>query len=256
MINPITFKAGLAYRNIKTNPSYSTGTPNPMSEKIDIDSASALSNYNQVIVKPKYDKDCVSILNKVRKLNNIAPYRLELPHSFNIEEINGERVYDKNGKIDYIREYENDVIREYYPEDGKLKKLVERNKSNGAVIAQIEPQNKNDGKVVTNVTIFDDKINDKYTIFQVEEDGFIKSVTEFTGNGKSFCTLFRNPDTTVPLRYLEAKDGEEGVFYLLDANFDQTGNIVGIKKTTADKEINITYEKGMKNIQVKQKTDV
>lgn len=243
MINPITFKASVEYNKIAAQKE----SANPLCEKVDMNGVNALSNYNQVLLRPKYDKDAIEVLNKARDMNNLAPKKLEIPHSFNIDEVNGERVYKKDGTLAYIREYENEIIREYYPQNTKIEKVIERNKKTGQIIAKIEPQ---EGRGIK-LTVFDDKINNKYTMFQLEEDGLISAITEFSGKGQSFRTLFRNPDTTMPVRYLEARDNDDGEFAVLDSRFDNSGRVLEIKKMTDAKQVKIEYEGDKKNISVK-----
>ena len=55
MIDPITFKTNVAYnKKVEQNPEIQS--PNPLRLKANLSSLTALSNYNQVLLKPKYDK--------------------------------------------------------------------------------------------------------------------------------------------------------------------------------------------------------
>ena len=247
MINPISFKASVAYnKEVEKKES-----PNPLRLKVSLSGLTSLSNYNQVLLRPKDDRDSAEIMEKVNTLNNMAPQKLDVFHSFKKDDINGERIYNEDGSIAYIREYENDVIRDYYTEGDLISKIIERDKNTGAAIVQIEPQIKKDGSYKLNVTVFDEKINNKYTLFQVEEDGSVSSITEFSGKGNSFETLFRNPDTLIPLRYLEAEeDGKD--FLLTDCKFSSDGKISEIKKVSGAKEMRILYEGNQKSISVKE----
>ena len=74
------------------------------------------------------------------------------------------------------------------------------------------------------------KVNNKYIIIQLSEGGYVNNISEFTGKGKSFQTLFRNIDTFKPARYLEGKDGKENGFEMVDCIFDSEGHIARIKK--------------------------
>ena len=114
MIDPITFKTNVAYnKKVEQNPEIQS--PNPLRLKANLSSLTALSNYNQVLLKPKFDKDSAEILNRVGEMTNISPDKLKLPYSFKLDEINGERIYAKDGRLKVIREYETDTVRQYYP---------------------------------------------------------------------------------------------------------------------------------------------
>ena len=73
----------------------------------------ALSSYSQETNRPKYDKDLSEILEVVRILNNLAPLRMPI-YNFNLEEINGERYYRPDNTLLLVREYDGDIIRDYY----------------------------------------------------------------------------------------------------------------------------------------------
>ena len=254
MINPITFRASVQY-NKEVEQNLISESPNPLRLKANLSSLSALSNYNQVIVRPKFDKDSMYVLTRIDELNKVTPSKLELPYSFDMNSINGERFYDKSGKLLYIREFGGDFARDYYPaEDStRIEKIFERDKESGALISKIERNIRDDGTAKTIVTIFDEKLNNKYTIFQVGEDGTISSVTEFSGKGKDFRTLFRNPYNSQPVRYIEARETDEGDFEFLDATLNSNQQVSEIKRTSASKEVNIKYTGAQKIIDVKQK---
>lgn len=254
MIDPVKFKASVAYNKEVEKKSESSDLPNPLRLKINLSSLTALSNYNQVLLRPKYDSDAEEILDKVKTLSNLVPRKLSFPYSFNLDDVNGERVYDTNGQLLYIREYDNDTVKEYYPADkNKIKFILERDKNSSAVLSKIEPVVKNDGSVKTAVTIFDEKINNKYTILNAEEDGSIVNITEVSSSGKGFRTLFKNPYTNLPVRYLEAKGQDNEEFSLLDCRFDGNGEIKDIKRISSAKEVDIHYDEDKKIIDVKNK---
>ena len=248
MIDPLAFRTSISYNKEVEK----TESPNPLRLKANLNGLSSLSNYNQVLLKSSSDNDIQEIKNKVNFINNMAPQKLEVPYSFKKEDINGERIYNKDGSLALIREYDNEVIRDYYPEDNLIKRVIERDKNTGAAIVQIEPQIKNGNTSKFNVTIFDEKINNRYTLLQVEEDGMISSITEFSGKGKSFRTLFINFYSLAPLRYLEAEDDETNEFLLTDCKFSSNGKICEIKKISASKEMKITYERNQKTVIVKE----
>ena len=253
-IDKITFRANVEY-NKKIEQNLINESTNPLRLKANLSSLSALSNYNQVLVKPKFDKDSMDILTSIDELKKLIPDKLELPYSFELDAINGERIYDTEGKLCYIREYGNDIIRDYYPSENGLKvaKIFEINKNTGALISKIEPAIRQDGSLKTNITIFDEKINNKYTIIQLGEDSNINSITEFSGKGKDFRTLFKNPYNGTPIRYIEAKENNGGEFEFLDCRLDSNQNITEIKKLSTTRETNINYSGNKKIIDVKQR---
>ena len=218
----------------------------------------ALTSYSQETNRPKYDKDISEIVEVVRILNNLAPLRMPI-YNFNLEEINGERYYRPDNTLLLVREYDGDIIRDYYvTQKGELcsfsiKKILEHDKSTGRLRAKIEPIKRNGSRVTTNITIFDSKINNKYTIMQLSEGGIVNNISEFTGKGKSFQTLFRNIETFKPARYLEGRDNKEEGFFMVDCIFDKDGNIARIKRYNSHKETCIDYTETKKNITVKTK---
>ncbi len=254
MVNPITYRASVSY-NKKVEQNLIDESPNPLRLRANLSSLSALSNYNQVLVKPKYDKDIMYVLTRIDELSKVMPGKFELPYSFSLDSINGERYYGTSGKLLYIREYGNDFIRDYYPaeDNAKIKTILERDKETGALISKIERGAREDGSIKTSVTIFDEKINNKYTIFQVEEDGTVSSATEFSGKGKNFRTLFKNPYNNGPARYIEARETDDGEFEFLDSKLDSDNQVVEIKRMSSEKEVNIRYSGAQKIIDVKQK---
>ena len=227
---------------------------NPLTAKSN--SNLAITNYSQETNRPKYDKDLNEIIEIVRILNNLAPLRMPI-YNFNLEDINGERYYKPDGTLLLVREYDSDIIRDYYvTQKGELypfsiSRILEHDKITGRLRAKIEPINRKTSKATTSITIFDAKINNKYTIMQLSEDGVVNNISEFTGKGKCFQTLFRNIETFKPARYLEGRDSKEQGFFMIDCIFDTEGNIARIKRYNSTKETCIEYTKTKKNITVR-----
>lgn len=253
MINPITFKISVAQNKQAAAQSSGNMTPNPLCQRSD----TVLANYNQVLVKPKYDKDSAEIMNNVVYLNSITPMRLKLPQSFKINEINGESFYNPDGTLAFICEYREDSIRKFYPakeiKDERITvELVEElDKDTGNIIAKYEPAVRKEGDLKTNITFFDEKQNNKYILFQAEEDGLVESTTEFSGEGKSFRALMRDPDTTIPVRYMEMKENEVGELSVTSCKFDGAGKLAEIKRNTPSGELLIQYEGDNKIVKAK-----
>ncbi len=222
------------------------------------ESSNALTDYTQSIPRGNFDKDIAEILEVVRILNNLAPIRMP-EYNFNIDEINGEHYYRPDGSLLLIREYDSDVIRDYYATqmdeecEYGVSRILEHDKKAGRLRTKIEPITRKGSRLTTNITIFDSKINNKYTIIQLSDGGFVNNISEFTGNGKSFQTLFRNIQTLKPARYLEGKESMEAGFIMTDCIFDLDGKIVRIKRYANNKEVNINYTQDTKNISVKTK---
>ena len=216
----------------------------------------ALTNYSQETNRPKYDKDVNEIIEIVRILNNLAPLRMPI-YNFNLDEINGERYFKPDGTLLLVREYDSDIIRDYYVANQRelspfsISRILEHNKISGRLRAKIEPINRSGSRVTTSITIFDAKINNKYTIMQLSDGGIVNNISEFTGKGKSFQTLFRNIETFKPARYLEGKDNKDEGFLMIDCIFDKDGNIARIKRYNSNKETCIDYTKTKKNITVR-----
>ncbi len=249
MINPITFKISVAH-NKQAAQSSQGFTPNPLCQRAD----TVLANYNQVLVKPKIDKDSAEVMNNVAYLNSITPMRFRLPQSFKIDEINGESFYNPDGTLAFISEYREDSIRNFYPakevKDARIsvEMIEELDKETGRMIAKYEPAVRKEGTLKTNITVFDEKQNNKYILFQTEEDGLVESTTEFSGEGKSFRALMRNPDTTVPVRYMEMKENEAGELSVISCKFDRAGKLTEIKRSTASGEVLIQYDGETKTV--------
>lgn len=230
---------------------------NPLTTQID-KSSLTLTDYSQSVSCSKYDEDIAQVLGIVKILNNMAPIRMP-EYNFNLEEINGERYYRPDGTLLLVREYDSDVIRDYYvatPKDNSpysISRILEHEKLSGRLKVKIEPNKRLGSRVKTNITIFDLKINNKYIIMQLSEGGIVNNITEFSGQGKSFQTLYRNIETYKPARYLEGKDDKKEGFEMVDCIFDANGGIARIKRFTNKKEVCIDYDGRKKNISVKNK---
>lgn len=188
----------------------------------------------------------------------MAPLRMP-EYNFLTEEINGERYTRPDGTLLLIREYDTDIIRDYYvssEDKGKISYIKEHDKNSGRLRVLIEPITRKGSRLTTNITIFDEKINNKYTILQLSDGGMVNNITEFSGKGKSFKTLFRNIANTQPARYLEGKDNKETGFEMIDCIFDSNGNIARIKRYNNKREINIDYTEKTKRVAVKLKGQV
>lgn len=217
-----------------------------------------LTNYSQTIPRPKYDGDSAQIIEIVRLLNNMAPIRMP-EYNFNIDELNGERFYKPDGTLLLVRDFDSDVIRDYYynPQHTDKKysvsRILEHDKNTGRLKVKIEPMTRPGSRLRTSIAIFDEKINNKYIIMQLTEDGIVSNFSEFSGEGKSFKTLFRNVNNFKPVRYLEGKDNKKTGFEMLDCLFTDSGDIARIRRYNNSKEIDINYSDTKKNITIKSK---
>ena len=122
---------------------------------------------------------------------------------------------------------------------------------NGSIISKIEKVKKENEEKI-NLTVYDEKINDKYIMYQITH-GNIGSITEFSANGKKFRTLIKDVYTNKPQRYMEAKEDEQGEFVFTDAKLSSNLNISEIKKISSNKEVCIRYEGVNKIVDVKNK---
>ncbi len=230
------------------------GSSNPLGSLAG-NSEKALSNYTQSLPRNTYDEDMAELLEVVRILNNMAPLRMPV-YNFNVNEINGDAYYKPDGTMLLIREYDSDLVRDYYisPDDAScVIRILEHDRISGRLRTKIEPNLRPSSSSKTNITIFDEKINRKYTLMQLAEDGIVNNITEFSGKGQAFQTLYRNNKTLKPARYIEGKDSSVKGFEMVDCIFDADGNIVRIKRYNSKKEINIEYTDDRKNITVKNK---
>ena len=251
-------KKNLELNNISVSPDADS---NQFSNPLSVSSANsqvALSQYTQVRPKPKYDDDTAGIVEVVKILNNLAPIRMPV-YNFNINEINGDAYYKPDGTLLLIREYDNDVIRDYYavplPDDDNFSvaRILEHDRNTGRLRTKIEPITRKGSRLNTNITIFDSKVSNRYTLIQLSDDGIVNNISEFLDNGKSFKTLFRNIQNFKPARYLEGKDSKQNGFEMLDCLFDANGKLVKLKRFTNKKEVSIDYTDDKKNITVKNK---
>lgn len=221
-------------------------------------SAGELKTYTQTIPKPLYDEDSAKIIEIVRILNNMAPIRMP-EYNFNIEELNGERFYKPDGTLLLVRDFDSDVIRDYYYDPNfknpeySVSRILEHDKNTGRLRVKIEPITRTGSRLTTSIAIFDEKINNKYTIIQLSEGGIVNNFSEFSGIGKSFQTLFRNIYNFKPVRYLEGKDNKETGFEMVDCIFTEAGAIARIRRYNNKKEVNINYTETEKQISVKSK---
>lgn len=248
-----TYKKSIENEKINTG---SNQYSNPLEEKRGMDSV-AITDYSQELPRPNFDRDITNILEVVKILNNIAPIRMPI-YNFNLEEINGDYYYKPDGSLLLVREYDSDIIRDYYAsepdeEGNTVSRILEHDKKNGRLRTKIEPILRKGSKLKTNITIFDMKVNNKYILIQLSEEGYVNNISEFTGKGKSFQTLFRNINTFKPARYLEGKDNPELGFEMVDCIFDQDGKIARIKHYSNKKETIIEYTDKVKNIKVRTK---
>lgn len=251
-------KFKISIENEKKVTSGMTMQSNPLSERLE-NHNNTICDYIQTLPRQQYDKDITEIIEIVRILNNLAPIKMP-EYNFNIDEINGERYYKPDGSLLLIREYDTDLVRDYYIVEEnekstfKIDRILEHDKMSGRLRAKIEPIDRQNSRLKTNITIFDSKINNKYTIIQLSEGGYVNNISEFTGKGKSFQTMFRNIETSKPVRYLEGRDNNDNGFEMIDCLFDASGKIVRIKRFTDKKEINIEYTENTKSISVKNKS--
>lgn len=228
---------------------------NPLKAGID-NSANNLKEYNQSFPHQGYDEDVANIIETVRVLNNLAPLRMP-EYNFNIEEINGEYFYKPNGDLLLIRDFDNDVIRDYYYNpnytdiEHSVSRILEHDKNTGRLRVKIEPMTRTGSRLKTSIAIFDEKISNKYTIIQLSDDGIVNNISVFTGNGKSFQTLFRNIYNFKPVRYLEGKDNKEDGFEMVDCLFTEQGGIARIKRYNNKREVNIDYSNNKKFVTIK-----
>ena len=230
---------------------------NPLRAEAD-DSTKSLTNYSQTFPAEGYDKDLANIIEVVRILNNMAPLRMP-EYNFNIEEINGERYYKPDGDLLLVRDFDYDVIRDYYYNPNytdikySISRILEHDKNTGRLKVKIEPITRPGSRLKTSIAIFDEKINRKYTIIQLSEGGIVNNISEFSGDGKSFQTLFRNIYNFKPVRYLEGQDKKEKGFEMVDCLFTDKGEIARIKRYNNKKEVNINYSDNKKIVTVKSK---
>ena len=219
---------------------------------------SALTDYTQTLPRKGYDSDIAQIAEVARIMNNLAPFSMP-EYCFNVEELNGERYYKPDGTLLLVRDFDSDVIRDYYYNPNSddpcvnVFQILEHDKNTGRLRVKIEPVTRKGSRIKTTIAIFDEKISNKYTIIQLSENGIVNNISDFSGQGKSFKTLFRNIQTFKPVRYLEGKDNKENGFEMVDCIFSEEGDIVRIKRYNNKREININYTETQKQVTVKTK---
>ena len=228
---------------------------NPMKSAVNT-SANEITTYSQIVEKPKYDNDIAQIIEVVRILNNVAPITMP-EYNFNIDEINGELYYKPDGTLLFIRDFDNDIIRDYYynsdyiDRNYSVARIMEHDKTTGRLRVKIEPIVRAGSRLKTSIAIFDEKISNKYVIIHLSEGGVVNNFSEFSGNGKSFKTLFRNIYNHKPVRFIEGKDNKAVGFEMVDCLFTESGNVARIKRYNSKQEINIDYTDNQKKITVK-----
>lgn len=233
---------------------------NPLSLKTNLTSLTTLADYSysQILKKQKFDKDLAAILHRVEKLRKALPQKLEMPYCFTTSEVNGERVFDENNKLCLIKEYCSDFVREYYPaadNEKVIHKILERNKQTGEIISKIDRSLKNDESIKTTVIVFDENINNKYIMFQVEEDSMISSITDIYNNGREFQTLFINPITLLAEQYIESMETSNKGFVIINCKLKSDTEVENIKINTEEKDIFIEYNNNQKIIDVRRKIE-
>ena len=255
-LGQMTDKNNISYmNNIEGTATESTQSSNPLSS---FANKSALSDYTQIVSRKNFDEDAHKIAEVVRILNNLAPLTMPV-YNFNIDEINGERYYKPDGSLLLVRDFDSDVIRDYYynpnadSAEYTVSRLLEHDKNTGRLRVKIEPITRKGSRLKTTIAIFDEKINNKYTIIQLSDNGIVNNISEFSGKGKSFQTLFRSSTSFKPVRYIEGKDNKDSGFEMVDCLFSESGEIVRIKKYNSKKEINIDYTDSQKHVSVKTK---
>ena len=233
---------------------------NPLSLKTNLTSLTTLADYSysQILKKQKFDKDLAAILHRVEKLRKALPQKLEMPYCFTTSDVNGERVFDENNKLCLIKEYCSDFVREYYPaadNENVIYKILERNKQTGEIISKIDRSLKNDESIKTTVIVFDENINNKYIMFQVEEDSMISSITDIYNNGREFQTLFINPITLLAEQYIESMETSNKGFVIINCKLKSDTEVENIKINTEEKDIFIEYNNNQKIIEVRRKIE-
>lgn len=209
--------------------------------------------YEKIFPGKDSEKEIGKILEVIQILNSMVPITFP-QYNFNPDEINGEYYYKPDGTLLLIREYEKDIIRDYYydKDNNTISRIQEHDKNNGRIKAKIDPAKKKNKNTKFSITIFDEKINNKYMIIQVAENGVVSSFSEFCSTGQSFKTLFRDTSTSKPVRYLTGGDNINGKFEMFDCILDAEGKIARIKQYTSTHEVNINYVNKQKIVKVKK----
>ncbi len=228
---------------------------NPM-KSVTNTSAGEIATYSRILERPKYDYDIAQIVEVVRILNNVAPITMP-EYNFNIDEINGEHYYKPDGTLLFIRDFDNDVIRDYYYNSDytdrkySVSRIMEHDKTTGRLRVKIEPVVRPENRLKTSITIFDEKNSNKYIIIHLSEGNVVNNFSEFSGNGKSFKTLFRNVHNYKPVRFIEGKDNKDIGFEMIDCIFTENSDVARIRRYNSKQEINIDYTDNQKKVTVK-----
>ena len=211
-----------------------------------------LEPINKDFLIAKFDREISEILKNIKEMVYFHPKKINLPYSFLIQEINGERFFDENNNLILIREYETDSIREYYPakDSNYISSIVETDKTTGEIISKIEPTIISNDEIKFSLIIFDQKINHKYTIYKVESSGVISSITDFFENNSHFRALLKNKNTSSPEKYIESKTNENGELEIVECKLNPL--IQEIKHTTSTKKISIRFENGHRIIDIEK----
>ncbi len=157
----------------------------------------------------------------------------------------------------FIRYFDNDVIRDYYYNSDytdrkySVSRIMEHDKTTGRLRVKIEPVVRPENRLKTSITIFDEKNSNKYIIIHLSEGNVVNNFSEFSGNGKSFKTLFRNVHNYKPVRFIEGKDNKDIGFEMIDCIFTENSDVARIRRYNSKQEINIDYTDNQKKVTVK-----
>jgi len=224
--------------------------------RFQVNSSVSIANYRQEGIRPAYDYDSAEIISEANSVNNMIPQKLPV-YNFNADEINGENYYKPDGNLLFIREYDSDVIRDYYvkqSDNTKIERILEHDKNSGRLRTKIESVTREGSLIKSNITLFDVKINKKYILIQLTQDGTVNNITEFLDNGKNFKTVYRGYESTQVVKYISGKDTKDFGFVMTDCIFDKEGKIARIKRFSNKKDIDINYNGNRKSVNIKNKS--
>ena len=99
--------------------------------------------YEKIFPGKDSEKEIGKILEVIQILNSMVPITFP-QYNFNPDEINGEYYYKPDGILLLIREYEKDIIRDYYydKDNNTISRIQEHDKNNGRIKAKIDPAKK------------------------------------------------------------------------------------------------------------------